>query len=720
MQHTDSYNTPPTPPTPSSPPSYEPDSDSHTHNCTRYPQPPIFRQRKSSTVIDIDCSTSPIKNTSTLLQTPYHHHQPENQAGSNEQFIDQLNQKSNHTHESIEHSQSTSQSQSSLSSPSGAGTGGPPAPSFSLPAHIRSNILSRIPSNSSIVSASDMDNASVRMAEEGESTPLLMANHDSNINPNSDGSEHNCQEGEREMVTKWYKKPLVIAAFKFAILFVVFTAIVVGTFYFCLPKMDEGDKAVLKLPRSFADLQALNSLFQKYKQRYPLRILACGIVTYLFVQTFTLPGSMYISILFGAAYGIMYGLVLSCLCDSLGSLLCYTLSAILAPPLLTMPFYRARVETWRIKIMGDPKKGKQVTWDSVFAFLIVLRIAPFPPHWIANFVAPHLGINAFMFWASCFIGIGPVSVIHVTIGSSLDSMTSAADFHLLSLRNILGLCAVVVAVLIPVGLKRVFKRDLGDLGEAEEVLGEAGSSQREIDVPAVGENREGRRYHAIDSGVVLSLPSRGDGSGMGNKIVKGKGRALEIIPDDDEEEEEEEEEEYEDEEYGSGADGEGSGGGESSSQSAQIDEVDGQQAVEGEQVASQPIPETTQPLPSSSSSPSEIVEPGPEGLEHEHEHGNKWDYQVYDSAGHFHRVEIDHSEFASRAKNRIKNTNRSRSNSKLSNTKSYRSRSSSKVKGYGAVEDPSATAATAAGGSGGPSGRRPGAGGRWWSFSSTS
>jgi hypothetical protein len=31
------------------------------------------------------------------------------------------------------------------------------------------------------------------------------------------------------------------------------------------------------------------------------------------VQTFSLPGSMYISILFGAAYGMIYGLFLSCL-----------------------------------------------------------------------------------------------------------------------------------------------------------------------------------------------------------------------------------------------------------------------------------------------------------------------------------------------------------------------------------------------------------------------
>jgi hypothetical protein len=32
-------------------------------------------------------------------------------------------------------------------------------------------------------------------------------------------------------------------------------------------------------------------------------------------------------------------------------------------------------------------------------------------------------------------------------------MTSAEDFHILSLRNVLGLVGVGVAVLIPVGLK---------------------------------------------------------------------------------------------------------------------------------------------------------------------------------------------------------------------------------------------------------------------------
>ncbi|WVO12526.1 hypothetical protein L204_100126 [Cryptococcus depauperatus] len=500
-----------------------------TGSIESYPQSPISHQRKSSTTIVLDQLVGNSMNETNIIST-------------------------------VAVSSEESEGRSAKSQKEDCGQCDSIRP---IPPHMCSYTLSR--------TLSDVSS----LAEEGEATPLLSSGED-------DGNHG-----------KWYKGPLFKATVKLVILFTIFTAIVVGTFYWGMPKLDAEDRGAIKLPKSFADLQALNALFQKYKNRYPFRILACGVVSYLFVQTFSLPGSMYISILLGAAYGIIYGLFLSCLCESIGSLLCYTLSSLLAPPLLSLPFYRARVETWRTKIMGDPKQGKGATWDSVFATLLVLRIAPFPPHWIANFVAPHLGIGRFLFWSSCFIGIAPVSVIHVTIGSSLDDMTSASDFHPLSLRNILGLSAVIVAVLIPVGLKRVFKRDLGDLGSAEEALRVRGSAEREISVPGVGAGR-GKMYHAIDSGVVLAVPSRGDGMDMRNKLVKGKGRVLQIIPDHDEE-------------FG----------------------------LENGTY-------TLSPLGTSLETSSELDddEPGPSRRVSTHSTPNSSDYHLYDPQGHFDRIQV--------------------------------------------------------------------------------
>ncbi|BEI86927.1 hypothetical protein CcaverHIS002_0702730 [Cutaneotrichosporon cavernicola] len=361
--------------------------------------------------------------------------------------------------------------------------------------------------------------------EAGESVPLL--------------SRHGADGG------KWYRGPLFMTGVKLSILFAVFSALVLGTFWFGMPNVEPEDRPALKLPRSFADLQGLNALLKKYKDLYPWRIMLCGVVAYLYVQAFTFPGSMYISILFGAAYGILPGLLLSCLCDSSGSILCYTLSSFLGPPLLELPYYRRMLEKWRKKIMGDPEKGTEAGKDSVFAFLLVLRILPLPPHWIANFVAPHLGIGMGMFWLTCFLGICPVSVIHVMIGSSLDQMTSAEDFQILSARNILGMAAVIVAVLIPVGLKRVFKTDFGDLNEQPEGIA------LDADAQAVEFDEHGLpKRTASDSGVTLAGPSQGepheDSVATGRRSIlppmpgtrgkgKGKGRALliDVVDDDD-------------------------------------------------------------------------------------------------------------------------------------------------------------------------------------------
>ena len=86
------------------------------------------------------------------------------------------------------------------------------------------------------------------------------------------------------------------------------------------------------------------------------------------------------------------------------------------------------------------------------------------------------------------IGIAGVSYIHTQIGTTLDQMTSTSDFHLISWQNGLGLGgstltlplsisisrfphtnspspAVILAVLIPVLLRRYYSSDLSEAAE---------------------------------------------------------------------------------------------------------------------------------------------------------------------------------------------------------------------------------------------------------------
>ena len=200
------------------------------------------------------------------------------------------------------------------------------------------------------------------------------------------------------------------------------------------------------------------------------------------LQAFSLPGSMYLSILGGAVWGVSRALPLACCCVATGATLCYLISAALGPALLTLPKWKARLEKWAAKIRDNK--------ENMISFLIVLRIAPLPPHWVVNVVCPHVGIGIVPFWISTFLGIIGVSVIHTTIGGGLDQMTSADDFHLVSWRNFFGLGAVVVGVMIPVGLRYWFRREADSITEDEsEVMDEESGVEQSDRILAVGPRR---------------------------------------------------------------------------------------------------------------------------------------------------------------------------------------------------------------------------------------
>ncbi|KAK2463469.1 hypothetical protein APHAL10511_004555 [Amanita phalloides] len=260
------------------------------------------------------------------------------------------------------------------------------------------------------------------------------------------------------------------ATVKMALLFTVSALALAATLALALPPVDPDDRTHLKLPRSFEQLQDLNSLLKKYRDIYPYRIVVCYIVTYLFLQAFSLPGSMYLSILGGAVWGVPIALPLTCCCVATGASLCYLISAALGPALLTLPKWKAMMDKWAQKI--DDNK------ENVISFLIVLRIAPLPPHWVVNVICPHVGIGLIPFWISTALGILGVTVIHTTIGGGLEQMTSADDFHLVSWRNFFGLSAVVVGVMIPVGLRYWIGRRV-EVREANRVDGEEGSESDE-------------------------------------------------------------------------------------------------------------------------------------------------------------------------------------------------------------------------------------------------
>lgn len=260
--------------------------------------------------------------------------------------------------------------------------------------------------------------------------------------------------GERPILSSLLRA-LLLFTFALLFLYTVLKAL--------LPPIAEEDWEKVKIPKSFEGLKELNGVLQVYKTQHRLRVAGSYIVVYLFLQAFSIPGSMYLSILGGAMYGVLIALPLACFCVASGALLAYLLSSFLGPAILL------NSETWQRRLGAWSERVKAHEKDLI-SYLIVLRIAPLPPHWFINVVAPHLGIGIWTFWISTFFGISGVTYIHTQIGTTLDQMTSSDDFHLISWQNGLGLGGIIVAVLIPVLLRRAWKQDLSEAATNDDLL----------------------------------------------------------------------------------------------------------------------------------------------------------------------------------------------------------------------------------------------------------
>lgn len=259
------------------------------------------------------------------------------------------------------------------------------------------------------------------------------------------------------LTTAQRKQLLLRALLQLLALFVVCLVGLGGTLWLALPVIAPEDKPNFKLPRSFDELKNLNTVLQHYKSEHFFRVLLCWVIVYMFLQAFSIPGSMYMSILAGALFGVPIALPLVCASVATGATICYLISKFLGVVLVALPSWQKRVDDWKEKLAEHN--------DNMLSYLIVIRMMPLPPHNIVNILAPHLGISIPLFWLSTFCGIFAVSVIHTTIGEKLDQMTSPDDFNLFSLRNVLLLAGVCIAVLIPVFIRKFSKVESLEEGE---------------------------------------------------------------------------------------------------------------------------------------------------------------------------------------------------------------------------------------------------------------
>ncbi|XP_074638928.1 transmembrane protein 41B-like isoform X2 [Acropora palmata] len=215
--------------------------------------------------------------------------------------------------------------------------------------------------------------------------------------------------------------------------------------YLSFPELRQEDKARIKLPRNMEDAKGLGRALSNYTDEYFLQVLLGFIVIYIFLQTFAIPGSIFLSILSGFLFPFPLALFLVCLCSSVGASFCYLLFYLVGRKLV-QHYMPDRVNQWREQVNHHK--------DNLLSYIIFLRITPFLPNWFINICSPVIGVPLSYFFIGTFVGVAPPSFGFISAGVELYVLTTTGD--VMSVKSVMIVVVCALLSLLPV----IFKRQL--------------------------------------------------------------------------------------------------------------------------------------------------------------------------------------------------------------------------------------------------------------------
>ncbi|KAK8490681.1 hypothetical protein V6N13_046921 [Hibiscus sabdariffa] len=199
----------------------------------------------------------------------------------------------------------------------------------------------------------------------------------------------------------------------------VVIAFVLGLFgvYFTMPA---SDYSFLKLPRSLQDLQILRDHLEIYTSDYTIQVLVGYCVVYIFMQTFMIPGTVFMSLLAGALFGVFKGVALVVFTATAGASSCYFLSKVIGRPLVfslwpdKLSFFQDQVSQRRERLLN---------------YMLFLRLTPTLPNTFINVASPIVDVPYHIFFLATFIGLIPAAYITVRAGIALGELQSVGDLY---------------------------------------------------------------------------------------------------------------------------------------------------------------------------------------------------------------------------------------------------------------------------------------------------
>uniref|UniRef100_A0A1I7ZNZ3 Transmembrane protein 41B n=1 Tax=Steinernema glaseri TaxID=37863 RepID=A0A1I7ZNZ3_9BILA len=245
-------------------------------------------------------------------------------------------------------------------------------------------------------------------------------------------------------LTQWYHQRMGVLTTRqgitlFSVIAVYMTLL--GAVYRQFPEMSPEEREHFKLPMNLDDAKNLGKVLLRYREDHYYTVMIGLTSVYLMLQSFAIPGSIFLTILSGYLFNLRVALFLVCMCSACGATVCYFLSLCMGRRILER-FFPEKLAYCQ-KMVEDNRKH-------LLYYILFLRITPTLPNWLINIVSPILDVPLTAFFLGTFVGVAPPSLFYLTAGQTLEQMTSTSgivwNWHSLLLMGFATALAVAPIV----------------------------------------------------------------------------------------------------------------------------------------------------------------------------------------------------------------------------------------------------------------------------------
>ena len=184
--------------------------------------------------------------------------------------------------------------------------------------------------------------------------------------------------------------------------------------YYSAPELSLRDQGTLyTFPDTPRKMSATIGVIDRYVEARPAFVVLSYTFLYVFLQSFSVPGTVLLNVMAGALFGFVPAFLLVSFCAGTGACGCY---------LLVVAFGKGIVLRCFPGLLLKFHQKVQQHQHNLLWYMLSVRVAPIVPKWFTSLASPIVGVPLGTYAAATYVGLMPMNLITVGLGTAISTV----------------------------------------------------------------------------------------------------------------------------------------------------------------------------------------------------------------------------------------------------------------------------------------------------------